>query len=185
MNKVVLIGRLTSDPEISYTSGAKPTCIAKYSIAVSRASKKEGEQDTDFIPCRAIGSRGEFAEKYFNKGQRVGVLGELHIDSYTDNSGNKKWSTYILVNEQEFADGKNESSQQGQNGGNYNQGSPQGYSQNNQGYQNQQGGGYNGKRGNNKGGYNRSGNNQGGNYQGGYSQNSYPNQGQYKNNDFN
>lgn len=193
MNKVVLIGRLTADPEISYTSGAKPICVAKYSVAVPRASKKEGEQDTDFIPCRAIGNRGEFAGKYFSRGQRVAVIGELHIDSYTDNSRTKKWSTYILISEQEFADGKSENNQQGQNGGNdnqqnggnYNQGNPQGYSQSNQGNQNQQGAGYHGQRGNNQGGYKQNGYNQRGNYRGGYSQNNYPNQGQYNNNDFN
>lgn len=199
MNHVTLIGRLTADPEISYTKGTKPLCVAKYSLAVGRTSPKQGEPDTDFIPCRALGAKGEFTGKYFKKGLRVAVSGELRIESYKDKSGNSKYSTYVLLSSQEFADGKQSEGSDNngyvpvqnngqQQNGNYQQG---GYQQpQNQGYPNN---GYNSgpggqpQNGYNQGGYgqgyNQNGYNQNGNSQGGYNQGGY-NQGQYNNNDF-
>jgi len=183
MNQVTLIGRLTADPEISYTKGEKPLCVAKYSLAVARTSPKQGEQDTDFIPCRALKNKGEFAGKYFKKGLRVAVSGELRIDSYKDDGGNTRYSTYVLLSSQEFADGKqNEGAGNGSGraGGNQQQGNYQ--QPPNQPYQNN---GYNGQRSQNQNGYYQGGYNQGYN-QNGYNGSGYNNQGQYNNNhDFN
>ena len=79
MNKVILMGYLTKDPEVRYTQSDKPLAIARYTLAVNRAYKKEGEPDADFIPCVAFGKNGEFAEKYLNRGQRIAVVGRLQV----------------------------------------------------------------------------------------------------------
>lgn len=106
MNKVILIGRLTKDPEARYTQGNPSTAITTYSLAVDRSYKKEGEPEADFINIVTFGKAAEFSAKYFRKGLRVAVEGELRISSYTDKDGNKKWSTNVVVNRQYFADGK-------------------------------------------------------------------------------
>lgn len=106
MNKVILMGRLTRDPEVRYSQGAQGTAIARYTLAVNRSFKREGEPEADFINIVAFGGRGEFAGKYFKKGRQVAVVGELRISSYTDRDGNKRWSTDILAEEQHFADSK-------------------------------------------------------------------------------
>ena len=106
MNIVVLMGRLTRDPEVRYTQGAEAKAVARYSLAVNRSYKKDGESEADFINIVAFGKAGEFAGKYFKKGQLVAVEGELRINQYTDKDGNKRWSTDVVVNKQHFAESK-------------------------------------------------------------------------------
>ena len=108
MNKVILMGRLTRDPEVRYSQGAEGTAVARYSLAVNRSYKREGEQEADFVNIVAFGKRGEFAGKYFKKGMMVAVVGELRISSFTDKDGNKRWSTDVVVMDQYFAGGKKE-----------------------------------------------------------------------------
>lgn len=106
MNKVILMGRLTRDPEVRYSQGAEPKAIARYSLAVNRRFKRQGEQDTDFIPCVAFGKQGEFAEKYLTKGQMISVVGRLQVRNWDDNNGNKRTTTEVVVEEQYFAEKK-------------------------------------------------------------------------------
>ncbi|PKM95360.1 MAG: single-stranded DNA-binding protein [Firmicutes bacterium HGW-Firmicutes-1] len=106
MNKVILMGRLTKDPEMRYSQGAEPMAIARYTLAVNRGYKREGEPEADFINVVAFGKRGEFAEKYFQKGQQVAVVGHLQVNSYDDKEGVKRWSTDVIVDEQHFAESK-------------------------------------------------------------------------------
>lgn len=105
MNKCIFIGRLTRDPEVRYTSSAEPLCVAKFSLAVNRRYKREGEPDADFFNCVAMGKSGEFVEKYFKKGQQVAIVGRLQIRTY-EKDGQKQWITEIMVEEQYFADSK-------------------------------------------------------------------------------
>lgn len=114
MNKVILIGRLTRDPEIRYSQGEKSTAVAKYSLAVPRKFKRDGEQDCDFINCVAFGKLGEFVEKYLTKGIKIAVTGRIKTGSYTNKDGNKVYTTDVIVEEQEFAESK---SSQGDDGG--------------------------------------------------------------------
>ena len=111
MNKVILLARLTRDPEVRYSQGAQGTAVARYSLAVNRSYKKDGEPDADFINIVAFGPRGEFAGKYFKKGMMVAVVGELRISSYTDKEGNKRWSTDVVVTEQHFGGSRSENQQ--------------------------------------------------------------------------
>jgi single-strand DNA-binding protein len=106
MNKVILMGRLTRDPEVRYSQGAEPMAIARYSLAVNRRFKRQGEQDADFIPCVAFGKQGEFAEKYLTKGQMISVVGRLQVRNWDDNNGNKRTTTEVVVEEQYFAESK-------------------------------------------------------------------------------
>ena len=106
MNKVVLLGRLTKDPEIRYTQSNEPMAIARYTVAVNRRFKRDGEPDADFIPCVAFGKAGEFAERFFKKGMMVCVSGRIQVRSWDDNSGQKRWSTEIVLDEQDFAESK-------------------------------------------------------------------------------
>lgn len=106
MNKVMLMGRLTRDPEARYTQAAEPMAIVRYSLAVNRRFKRDGEPDADFINVVAFGKAGEFAEKYFRKGQQVAIVGRLQVSSYDDKDGNKRWSTDVIVEEQHFAESK-------------------------------------------------------------------------------
>lgn len=111
MNRVILCGRLTRDPEIRYSQGETPMAIARYALAVDRRGKKqEGQQSADFINCVAFKGNGEFAEKYFRQGMRVLVSGRIQTGSYTNKDGIKVYTTDIVVEEQEFADSKNASS---------------------------------------------------------------------------
>lgn len=103
MNKVILCGRVCRDPEVRYTTGAKETCIAKYSLAVDRRTK---EKETDFINCVAFGKSGEFAEKYLKKGTKILVVGRIQTGSYTDKEGRKVYTTDIVVEEHEFCESK-------------------------------------------------------------------------------
>lgn len=106
MNKVILMGRLTRDPEVRYSQGAQPLAVARYTLAVNRRFKRDGEADADFINIVAFGKAGEFAEKYFQKGQQVSVVGRLQVRSYDDADGNKRWSTDVVAEEQHFAESK-------------------------------------------------------------------------------
>ena len=115
MNKVILLGRLTRDPEVKYTSGAEPMAVCRYTLAVNRSySKDKGkEQEADFINIVAFGKRGEWASKYFHKGQQVAVVGELRTNSYDDKDGKRQWSANVVVSEQHFAGSKPQEAQQG------------------------------------------------------------------------
>ena len=114
MNKVILIGRLTRDPEVRYSQGEQETAIARYTLAVDRRFRRDGDQQTaDFIPCVAFGRAGEFAEKYFRKGTKVAITGRIQTGSYTNRDGQKVYTTDVVVEEQEFAESKNASSDNG------------------------------------------------------------------------
>jgi len=106
MNKVMIMGRLAREPEVRYSQGNEPLAVARYTLAVNRRFKRQGEADADFINCVAFGKSGEFAEKYFKKGQMVGVVGRLQVRSWDDKDGNKRWSTDVVVEEQHFAESK-------------------------------------------------------------------------------
>lgn len=106
MNKVVLMGRLTRDPEVRYSSGNSPMAIARYTLAVDRRFKREGEQNADFINCLAFGKAAEFAEKYFRQGMRITICGRIQTGSYTNRDGVKVYTTEVVVEEQEFAESK-------------------------------------------------------------------------------
>lgn len=108
MNRVILCGRLTRDPEIRYSqTGNGSMAVARYTLAVDRAFKKEGEQAADFISCVAFGKNGEFAEKYLHQGTKIAVVGRIQTGSYTNKDGNKVYTTDVVVEEYEFAESKN------------------------------------------------------------------------------
>lgn len=112
MNKVILMGRLTRDPEIRYSQGEQATAIARYSLAVDRRFKREGDTQTaDFINCVAFGRQGEFAEKYLRKGIKIAITGRIQTGSYTNKDGQKVYTTDVVVEEQEFAESKAASEQ--------------------------------------------------------------------------
>ena len=114
MNKVILMGRLTRDPEVRYSQGEQATAIARYTLAVDRRFRRDGDQQTaDFIPCVAFGRAGEFAEKYFRKGTKVAITGRIQTGSYTNRDGQNVYTTDVVVEEQEFAESKNASSDNG------------------------------------------------------------------------
>lgn len=100
------MGRLTRDPEVRYSQSAEPLAIARYSLAVNKRFKRQGEPDADFIPCVAFGKSGEFAEKYLNKGKQICVVGRLQVRNWEDNNGNKRIITEVVVEEQYFAESK-------------------------------------------------------------------------------
>ena len=100
------MGRLVADPEIRYSQGAEPTCIARYRLAVDRKYKKDGEQNADFINCVVFGKGAEFAEKYLHKGTKILAIGRIQTGSYTNNDGQKVYTTDVVVEEQEFAESK-------------------------------------------------------------------------------
>lgn len=106
MNKVVLMGRLTRDPEVRYSQTAEPVAIARYTLAVDRKYKREGEQTADFIGCIAFGHNGEFAEKYLKKGMKIAAVGRIQTGSYTNKDGQKVYTTDVVIEEQEFAESK-------------------------------------------------------------------------------
>lgn len=106
MNKVILMGRLAKDPEVRY-GGANNTAVAKYSLAVDRKFKQDGQPAADFINCIAFGKLGEFAEKYLRKGIKIAVTGRIQTGSYTNKDGVKVYTTDVVVEEQEFAESKN------------------------------------------------------------------------------
>lgn len=109
MNKVILMGRLTRDPDVRYTQGENAMAIARYSLATPRRFKRDGEPDCDFINCVAFGKLGEFAEKYLHKGIKIAVTGRIQTGSYTNRDGVKVYTTDVIVEEQEFCESKNAS----------------------------------------------------------------------------
>ena len=150
MNKVILMGRLTRDPDIRYTQGDNSMCIARYTLAVDRRFSRNGNNDgnsADFIPCVAFGKSAEFCEKYLRKGTKMAVTGRIQTGSYTNKDGAKVYTTEVVIEDQEFAESKNAAAGGGNFGGNSNYGGNNNY-----------GGGYNG--GNNYGGGYNSGANQ-------------------------
>lgn len=107
MNNVSLVGRLARDPEVRYSQGGNATCVARYTLAISRPFKNSnGEQEADFISCVAFGKAGEFAEKYLTKGTMIGVTGRIQTGSYTDKDGKKVYTTDVVVATQEFCEKK-------------------------------------------------------------------------------
>lgn len=111
MNKVILMGRLTRDPEVRYSQGESAMAIARYTLAVDRRFNRNGDENTaDFINCVAFGKAGEFAEKYFHKGIKIAVTGRIQTGSYTNKDGVKVYTTDVVVEDQEFAESKNNSS---------------------------------------------------------------------------
>ena len=114
MNKVILIGRVVRDAEIRYSQGANTTCIARYTLAVDRKFKQEGQPNADFINCIAFGKLGEFAEKYLHKGVKIAVIGRIQTGSYKNKDGNTVYTTDVVVEEQEFCESKSQSNSQTQ-----------------------------------------------------------------------
>ena len=106
MNKVILMGRLTKDPEVRYSQGENATAVARYTLAVDRQFKRDGDQSADFINCIAFGKRGEFAEKYLRKGTKIAVVGRIQTGSYTNKDGQKVYTTDVIVDEHEFVESK-------------------------------------------------------------------------------
>lgn len=112
MNKVILMGRLTGDPEVRYGTGERNMAAGRYTLAVNRRYQRNGEQQADFIRCVAFDKAAEFAEKYFRKGMRVCVTGRIRTGSYTNREGQKVYTTDVIIEEQEFAESKKEAGQQ-------------------------------------------------------------------------
>ena len=124
MNKVILMGRLTRDPEVRYSQGASQTAVARFSVAVDRRFKREGEPDADFFNCTAFGKQAEFVEKYLHKGVKIALSGRIQNDNYTNKDGQMVYSVRVIVDEIEFAESKNASAGGGSlgNGGGFNGG---------------------------------------------------------------
>ena len=109
MNKVILMGRLTRDPEVRYSQGENATAVARYTLAVDRRfNRNNDEQTADFINCVAFGRSGEFAEKYLHKGTKIAITGRIQTGSYTNKDGVRVYTTDVVVEDQEFAESKSE-----------------------------------------------------------------------------
>ncbi len=123
MNKVILMGRLTRDPEIRYSQGENSTAIAKFSLAVDRRNRRQaeanGEPTADFINCTTFGKSAEFMERYCNKGTKLVVCGRIQTGSYTNKEGQKVYTTDVICDEVEFAESKAAAANNGQGGGSY------------------------------------------------------------------
>ena len=113
MNKVILMGRLTRDPEVRYSAGDNSMAIARYTLAVDRRFRRDGEQTADFIGCVAFGRSAEFAEKYLRQGTKLVVTGRIQTGSYTNRDGQKVYTTDVVVEEQEFAESRAAASEGG------------------------------------------------------------------------
>lgn len=116
MNKVILMGRLTRDPEVRYSQGENPLAIARYTLAVDRRQARNNggdEQTADFINCVAFGRTGEFAERYLRKGTKIAVTGRIQTGSYTNKDGVRVYTTEVVVEEHEFAESRNASGNDG------------------------------------------------------------------------
>lgn len=109
MNKVILMGRLTRDPEVRVSTGERQTTIGRFSIAVDRRFKREGQPEADFFNCTTFGKQAEFVERYLHKGTKVVVVGSVQNDNYTNKDGQQVYSVQIMVDEIEFAESKNAS----------------------------------------------------------------------------
>ena len=121
MNKVILMGRLTRDPEVRYSAGENALAIARYTLAVDRRFRRDGEATADFISCVSFGRTAEFAEKYFRQGMRVSISGHIQTGSYMNKDGVKVYTTTVVVEEQEFAESRAENAT---NRGVYHQSAP-------------------------------------------------------------
>ncbi len=121
MNKVILMGRLTRDPEIRYSQGENAVAVARFTLAVDRRFRREGanDQTADFISCVAFGKTAEFMERYTHQGTKLVVEGRIQTGSYTNKDGNKVYTTDVVVENTEFAESKNSDSSSGYNGGGY------------------------------------------------------------------
>ena len=118
MNKVILVGRLTKDPELRYSNtGELP--IVKFALAVDRRFKREGQPDADFINCVSFGKTGEFINNYFSKGKKIGVVGRIQVRSWDDNEGKRNYITEVVIEEAHFVESKGSGG--GGNGGYTNQ----------------------------------------------------------------
>ena len=106
MNKVILMGNLTRDPEIRYSQGENSLAIARFSIAVNRRFSRQGDTDTDFFNCTAFGKQAEFVKKYFKQGSRMLLTGRVQNDNYTSKNGERVYSVQIMADEIEFAERK-------------------------------------------------------------------------------
>ena len=113
MNKVIMMGRLTRDPEVRVSQGANATAIARFSLAVDRRWKREGEPDADFFNCTTFGRQADFVEKYLRQGTKIVITGRVQNDNYTNKDGQKVYSVQIIVEEIEFAESKNAASGNG------------------------------------------------------------------------
>ena len=120
LNKVMLIGNVGRDPEVRYSQGEQATAVARYTIAVDRRFKREGEPDADFFNCTCFGKQAEFVERYLHKGVKVVLSGRVQNDNYTNKDGQMVYSVRIMVDEIEFAESKNASGGNGEGG--YNNG---------------------------------------------------------------
>lgn len=107
MNKIILMGRLVRDPEVRYSQGERATAVARYTLAVDRKFKRDGEPNADFINCIAFGKNGDFAEKYLHKGVKILVEGRIQTGSYANKDGVKVYTTDVVVESCEFAESKN------------------------------------------------------------------------------
>ena len=113
MNKVILMGRLTRDPEVRYSAGDNSMAVARYTLAVDRRFRRDGENNADFIGCVAFGKSAEFAEKYLRQGTKIIVTGRIQTGSYTNRDGQKVYTTDVVVEDQEFAESKAAASDSG------------------------------------------------------------------------
>ena len=113
MNKVMLMGRLTRDPDVRYTPGDKPIAVARWTLAVDRRFKTNGNNEADFVSCVAFGKAAEFAEKYYRQGTKIAIVGRIQTGSYTNRDGQKVYTTDVVIEEQEFAESKKEGQQAG------------------------------------------------------------------------
>lgn len=107
MNKVILMGRLTRDPQVRYSQGQNPVAVARYTLAVDRRRGQDGQQ-ADYVPCVALGRQGEFAEKYLRKGTKIMVEGRIETGSYTNKDGQKVYTVEVMVEGHEFAESRRE-----------------------------------------------------------------------------
>lgn len=105
------MGRLTADPDVRYSQGDNPTAVAKYTLAVDRRFKRDGEPTADFIRCVVFGKPAEFTEKYFRKGTKICISGRIQTGSYTNRDGQKIYTTDVIVEEQDFAESKSTAAQ--------------------------------------------------------------------------
>lgn len=110
MNKTILVGRLTRDPETRYSQGEHSMAITRYTLAVDRKIRRDSEPAADFIPCVVFGRSAEFAEQYFRQGMRISISGRIQTGSYTNKNGVKIYTTEVVVEEQEFAESRGEHS---------------------------------------------------------------------------
>jgi len=106
MNKVVLMGRLTRNPDVRYSQGERSTCVARYTLAVNRRFRRDDGQEADFISCVAFGKQGEFAEKYLKQGTKICLSGRIQTGSYVNREGTRVYTTDVVVEEQDFAESK-------------------------------------------------------------------------------